>query len=120
MIEKIAFKIEDLGFVDSPIRTIRQEEGVLGILVTNFLNIAFIIAGFLMFFWLVWGIFQYIYSGGNKEGLQAARQRIMWAIIGFIIVVFAFLISQYTKEIFPQVNEFTNVTPITIPPSASP
>lgn len=119
--EKLAFTIEGTkGLIDSPIQTIRQKEGVLGILVSNILEVAFIISGFLMFFWLVWGIFQYIYAGGNKEGLQAARQRIQWAIVGFIIVVFAFLISTYVKTFFPQVNEFNKVTPITVPPTTKP
>ncbi|MDO8498581.1 MAG: hypothetical protein Q7S44_02240 [bacterium] len=83
----------------------------LGTLVSQILNIAFLVVGFLMLFWAAWGVFQYIFAGGNKEGLAKARSRITWAIVGFIIVMLAFAISQYLKEIFPSSNvNVPNVT----------
>lgn len=78
----------------------------LGSLITQALPVVLYITAFLMIFWLAWGIFQYIFAGGNKESLGKARARITWAIVGFLIVVIAFSISQYVKRIFPQVNEF--------------
>lgn len=70
----------------------------LGGLISGLLNIGFFIAGFLMVAWMFWGVFQYIFSGGNKEGLAKARKRIMYAAIGFTIISAAFLISDYAKN----------------------
>lgn len=79
---------------------------------TPLINIVFYIAVFLMFSWMVWGIFEYLFAGGDKEKLGKARSRITWAIVGFIIVLIAFTIQQYIKEIFPpkDVNTVKQVT----------
>lgn len=41
------------------------------------------------------GAFKYLRAGGNKEELEGARQMIVHAIIGFIILMFAFLLLQF-------------------------
>lgn len=69
--------------------------------ISAFGNIAIYVAGFLMFFWLIWGGFQYIMAEGDKEKLARARGRMTWAIIGFLIVVVSFAISWYAEDIFP-------------------
>lgn len=69
------------------------------------------IAIVLMFTWMIWGVLQYLFAGGNKEGLAKARSRITWAIVGFIIIVLAYTIQQYAKEIFPP-KENQRVTPV--------
>lgn len=84
-------------------------------LVSQFLNLAFLLAGFLMFIWAAWGVFEYIFAGGNKEGLAKARNRITWAIVGFIIIMLSFAISQYVEQLLP--SKPTQVTPITSPPA---
>jgi hypothetical protein len=84
-----------------------------GSLVGGFLNIIFMIAGFLMLIWLVWGVMQYIFAGGNKEGLARARARITWALVGFIMVVLAFLASGYAKNILQPKN--VDVTEVSKP-----
>ncbi|KKR80777.1 MAG: hypothetical protein UU73_C0002G0095 [Candidatus Daviesbacteria bacterium GW2011_GWA1_41_61] len=73
----------------------------LGSALSQVLNIVFVVAGFLMFFWAFWGVFEYIFAGGNKEGLGKARAKITWAIVGFIILSLAFAISQYIEQLFP-------------------
>lgn len=45
--------------------------------------------------YFVWGAFKFILSKGNKEEVAAARGMITHAIIGFIILIFAFFILQY-------------------------
>lgn len=73
----------------------------LGAILSQAFNLVLFTASFLLFFWLVWGIFQYIFASGNKEGLAKARSRMIWAIVGFIIVILAFTISNLVQEIFP-------------------
>lgn len=73
----------------------------LGDIVSLLLTVAILAAGILTFIWFTWGAFQYIMAGGNKESLAKARSRIMWSLIGFVIVIMGFFVSQYTRQIFP-------------------
>lgn len=84
----------------------------LGELLTGLYGVVFYIAGFLLLFWFAWGVFQYIFAGGDKAALGKARSRIIWAVVGFFITMLAFAISQFIGQIFPQINPpITNVTP---------
>lgn len=87
----------------------------LGELTTGGLNLVFYITFFLMFFWMAWGVFQYIFAGGEKESLSKAQKRITWAIVGFIIVMAAFLLYLYFQTLIPQALP-KGVTPISVPP----
>ena len=71
----------------------------LGDIISRFFEVAIFLAGFLAFFWLVWGAFQYIFAGGNKENLAKARGRITWAIVGLILTILAFLVAQFAQQI---------------------
>lgn len=71
----------------------------LGSFLSPLLNIAFYIAVFLAFFWLIWGGFQYIMAQGKKEELQKATARITWAIIGLLVIMMAYLIAKFASEI---------------------
>ncbi len=96
--------------VSSPAKTQYQD---LGSLLSGGYSILLLIAAFLMVYWLSWGIFQYIFAGGEKEKLAHARKRITWAIVGFIIIVLAFTIRYFVEEVFPPQNTLTQVdTPL--------
>lgn len=83
----------------------------IGSTVSAFLDVALYIAGFLMLFWLGWGVMQYIYAGGDKASLSKAKSRITWAIMGFVILVVAFFVSQYTAKLFERQNvNITNIS----------
>lgn len=71
----------------------------LGSFINQLLPIIFYLSAFLAFFWLIWGAFQYIVAGGDKENLAKARSRITWAIIGLILVLLAFLVAQFAEQI---------------------
>lgn len=71
----------------------------LGDLISELYKIAFPLVVFLAFFWLVWGAFQYISAGGDKQKLAGARSRIIWAIVGLIITSLAFLVAQFAQQI---------------------
>lgn len=83
----------------------------LGTTVSGLLNVVFYVVTFLLFFWFLWGVFEYLFAEGQKEALYKARNRIRWALIGFILVILAFAISKYAGELVPQQNvNVTNVT----------
>jgi len=77
----------------------------LGGIISGFLDLAIFVGGALMIFWLSWGIFQYIFSGGSKENLNHARKRIVFALVGFAIMLLAISINTYVRQIYnPQLN----------------
>jgi len=65
----------------------------LASLIASFLHLLLIGAGIAAFFYLLLGGIQWITSGGDKAGIEAAREKITAALIGLVIVasVFAFI-----------------------------
>lgn len=62
-------------------------------------SIALYIGGSLMFFWAIWGVFDYLKAEGNKEALAKARKKIQWAIVGFIILILSFFMADLIAPI---------------------
>lgn len=56
------------------------------------LRLAFIIGLIVVLIMLVWGAIQWIFSGGTKEAVGSARDRIINALIGLAILAVAFAI----------------------------
>jgi hypothetical protein len=57
-------------------------------------------ASILALMFILWGAIGWILSGGDKTKIQAARNRIMYAIIGLIICLLAFTIVTFIGTIF--------------------
>lgn len=82
----------------------------LATVITEFGQVAIYVGAFLMFFWAIWGVFDYLKAEGNKEGLAKARKKIQWAIAGFVILLISFFISQALQDILvPQAPGLTVV-----------
>ncbi len=98
----IAQSLPDLQdvFKASPV-TSKFPTGKLGEVLSAASTVVFYIVLFLAFYWLVWGAFQYLFAGGNKENLAKARARITWALVGLVIVILAYLVTQWAAGIFP-------------------
>lgn len=93
------------------------QEASLGGVISGFLNLAFYIALVLVFIWFVWGAYEYIVSEGKKEALGSARERMKWALVGFIILVAAFLVGNWAPSIFPFIRTFyEKPVPVITPP----
>ena len=58
----------------------------LGQLISAAVGALLIIAALLAFFYLILGGIQWITSGGDKAGMEAARNKITHAIVGLVIV----------------------------------
>jgi len=78
----------------------------LGYVVSEFIQLAFYVAGFLVFIWFAWGVFEYIIAEGQKESIAKARRRIIWSMVGFVALILAIFISIFARTIFPQVEQF--------------
>lgn len=104
-IKSFALELPGIGQVQGyPFLDRRFDGANLGTLISEFASLALLIGGVLMFIWFVWGVFEYIFAGGNKESLGKARKRMTWAIVGFLLFTISFAISQYVSTIFKPTN----------------
>lgn len=75
---------------DAPQITIDQPTNIkigdVGQLISALVGTLLIIAALLAFFYLILGGIQWITAGGDKTGMEAARNKITHAIVGLIIV----------------------------------
>jgi len=55
-------------------------------ILTFFIRFLFIIAGLAALLYLILGALSWITSGGNKESVENARNKIMHAVIGLILL----------------------------------
>ncbi len=60
--------------------------GDIGKLISALVGLLLILAALMAFFFLILGGIQWITSGGDKAGMEAARNKITHAIVGLIIV----------------------------------
>jgi hypothetical protein len=69
---------------------------VLGFLIRGF----FIIAGFAAILYLLLGAFSWITSGGNKENVEKARDKIQAAVLGLILIFIVLSLVILVENIF--------------------
>ena len=72
----------------------------LGAVVGFIIGAAFIIAVLIALFFLVWGGIKWITSGGDKSGVEGARNQIIAAVIGLIVVFLSFFILNLVLGLF--------------------
>ncbi|QQG43764.1 MAG: hypothetical protein HYW45_01945 [Candidatus Daviesbacteria bacterium] len=66
--------------------------GGISLFLSNLIILIYEIAAVIFVFMLVWGAFEWIMSGGNKDAIGNARGRITHAIIGIILLGITFAI----------------------------
>ncbi|MFA5135792.1 MAG: hypothetical protein WC489_00180 [Patescibacteria group bacterium] len=64
----------------------------VGNLITFLISITLFVGGLAALIYLVWGAFEWITSSGEKEKIQKAQQKMTNAVVGLIMIVFAFTI----------------------------
>lgn len=74
--------------------------GVVGTLISDILPIVLGLAGFITVIIIVISGIQFITSSGNPEAAGAARNRLIYAIIGFVVIILSFAILQIVNSIF--------------------
>ncbi len=75
---------------DAP-STLLGDGGVL----STIINTMLFIIGFLSVVMLIFGGLRYIISGGNAAAVTAAKNTILYAIVGLIIAIFAYAIVNF-------------------------
>src|SRR3989338_1761481 len=98
--------VKDLGFAIPS----------LGDILTFFIRAFFAIAGISALFYLLLGAFAWITSGGDKDSITAAREKIQAAIIGLILIVAVLaLIWTLEQAVFAKRICLGVSCPVTIP-----
>ena len=64
----------------------------------------FILAIVVAIFYLVWGGFKWLTSGGDKAAVQAAREHIVAAIVGLVLIFLAYFILNVLLQFFFGIN----------------
>ncbi len=65
----------------------------LGLLISNVLRLFFVVAGVLALFNFITAGFQYMSSGGDSKAIQAAWNKIMYSLIGLVLMTSAFVLA---------------------------
>lgn len=68
----------------------------IGTLINDLLRLAMVVAALLVFGQLIWGGINWITSGGDKTKTEAARAKIVAAVVGLIVVASSFAVLQLT------------------------
>jgi lysylphosphatidylglycerol synthetase-like protein (DUF2156 family) len=75
-------------------------------LVKSIINIISLLVGAVAVIMLIYGGFRYVTSGGKQESVTSAKNTIIYAIIGLVIVALAQVVVQFvlnkTNEALPQ------------------
>lgn len=84
----------------------------IGSFITNLFTFAFAIAVLIVLVMLIWGAFEWISSGGDKEHVASARNRIINALVGLAVLAIAFALARVASQ-FIGVNllDFTIPSP---------
>jgi divalent metal cation (Fe/Co/Zn/Cd) transporter len=81
-----------------------------GSIVSNVITILIIVAVIIAVVFLIWGGIQWILSGGDKSKVESARNSIIGAIIGLVIVFLAYFIISVVANAFG-----VSITNLTLP-----
>ncbi len=72
-----------------------------GAIISFFLaDFAFYLAGLILFVMLVWGGFEMIAGATNKKSLDAGKQRVTAALIGFLILFSVYWLAKILESVF--------------------
>ncbi len=64
----------------------------IGQLINSLLTFVMLISALLVLFFIIWGAFEWITSGGDKGKIDQARQKIIAAVVGIIVVASTYAI----------------------------
>lgn len=72
----------------------------LGSIITVLLKYLYPIAGFILFVYIIIAGFQWLSSAGDPKKIESARQRLTYAILGFILLIASPWVARIVQLIF--------------------
>lgn len=108
--KKLLFISSAITYLLTPVRALAAEFPVnitapdqgykeIGPFVKNLMTIAFVVALIVVLVMLIIGAFEWIVSGGDKEAIAKARNRIINALVGLAVLAIAFALTQLGAQI---------------------
>lgn len=92
--------VDDLGQIENPLVGKYRGPGGISNLLNNVVTLIFIVAGILVFFFLLFGGIKWIISGGDQKKTEEARNMITAAVVGLAIVALAWAIVKVLEQFF--------------------
>ncbi|MBP7700860.1 hypothetical protein KA111_02240 [Candidatus Woesebacteria bacterium] len=71
-----------------------------GGIVTRALNFLFPLAGLILFLLISWGGFEMLISSSDSKGIEAGKNRVTAAIVGFILLFCSYWLAQIVELVF--------------------
>ncbi|MBP7832339.1 MAG: hypothetical protein KA035_01045 [Candidatus Levybacteria bacterium] len=68
------------------------------IVIQNIINASLALAAIVAIFLITYSAFQFVTSGGDKAKVDTARKRIVYAIIGLVVILFAYGIIGFISQ----------------------
>ncbi|MEK7551535.1 MAG: hypothetical protein AAB532_02955 [Patescibacteria group bacterium] len=72
----------------------------LGVIIVGLINLIFILSVIVALLYLIWGGFKWLTSGGDKTAVQGAREHIVAAIVGLVIIFMSYFILNFIIQFF--------------------
>jgi hypothetical protein len=81
-------------------KAVGNNNASVGNIISNFILIMYIVGGLAVLVFLIWGAFDWITSGGDKEKVAGARRKIMNALIGLALLsLSAFIVTLFGEVV---------------------
>jgi hypothetical protein len=80
----------------------KDQTGTQGIslFLSQLVSLIYVAAGIMLLFMLLWGAWDWMTSGGDKEKLAAARDKLIHALVGIVLFAAAFAIIRGIEAAF--------------------
>ena len=109
-------------------QTIQVSEDAIGFEIPNFgeflsfmIKFLFVLAGLLALFYMLWGALSWVTSGGDKDAVGKARDKIQAAVIGILVIVFTLsVIIALEQVVFKESICFGISCPVDLPDLLTP
>jgi len=75
-------------------------EGTIGDIITDLLPYIYVLAGLILFIYLIIGGFSLLTSAGDPKKVESAQGKITSAIVGFLIIFISYWIIQILEIVF--------------------
>lgn len=82
----------------------------IGAVIGSLISFMFVIAAIIALFYLIWGGFRWITSGGDKSNIETARNHILAAIVGLVIIFLSYVILNLVLQFFFGTSLLSNFT----------
>ncbi len=90
-----------LSDITSPTKNFGDSgQGLLGTLISTIIPIAIGIGGMLTVIFIIISGIQFVTSGSDPKGASAAKDRLVYAVIGFIVLILAYAALQIIDKLF--------------------